>query len=127
MAKLIEGESLRVHGKPVDAIIRLQEALALVDSPTGHFLLGRAELDAKRYAEAYSELKRCIARSGQTANGVDDNTGLRYVPPYTYYLAKAQEGLGSPDAAKSYAAFLAMLHDPDASEPLVADARKHVQ
>jgi len=37
-----------------------------------------------------------------------------------------QEGLGSPDAPKSYAAFLAMLHDPDADDPLVVDARKHV-
>ncbi len=127
IAKLIEGESLRVHGKPQDAMLRFQEALELADTTLGRFLLARAALDAKRYAEAYSDLKRCIARTGEAANGTDDITTLRYVPLFTYYLAKAQEGLNSPDAAKSYAAFLAMLHDPDPTDPLVADARKHVQ
>jgi tetratricopeptide (TPR) repeat protein/predicted Ser/Thr protein kinase len=127
MAKLIEGESLRLHGKASDAIVRIQEGLQLLDTPYGHYLLGRAELDAKRYAEAYTELTQCIARRGQAANGVDDVTMLRYLPLFTYYLAKAQEGLNSPDAAKSYAAFLAMMHDPDPTDPLVADARKHVQ
>jgi hypothetical protein len=43
---------------------------------------------------------------------------------FAYYLARAQQGLGSPDATKSYQAFLAMLHEPDADNPPVADARR---
>jgi tetratricopeptide (TPR) repeat protein len=127
LGKLIEGEALRLHGKPQQAIIVLQDALRVVDKPISHYLLARAALDAKHYAEAYTELQTCLARRGESADGADDVPQLRYVPPYTYYLAKAQEGLGSSEATASYRAFLAMMHDPDPADPLVADARKHVQ
>jgi tetratricopeptide (TPR) repeat protein/predicted Ser/Thr protein kinase len=125
LAKLIEAELLRAHGKPKEAMIAVQDALKLDDTPLAHFLLGRAALDAKQYADAYAELRRCIDRRGEAANGVDDVTSLRYIPQFTYYLAKAQEGLGSPEAKATYAAFLALMHDPDPDDPLVADARKH--
>ncbi len=55
----------------------------------------------------------------------DDDPSLRYVAPLTYYLARAQEGIGSPDAQASYEAFLAMQPESE-KDPLVDDARKRV-
>jgi hypothetical protein len=127
MAKLIAGESLRVHGRPTEAMIAIQDALHLADIRLGHFLLARAALDAHRFAEAYTELEGCIAHRGEAAFGVDDVPTYRYIPLYTYYRAKAQEGLGSADTKATYGAFLAMMHDPDPDDPLVVDARKHAQ
>jgi tetratricopeptide (TPR) repeat protein len=123
-AKLIEAEVLRVHGKPQQAMVAIQEALHVDNKAFGHFLLARTLLDLKRYAEANSELRTCIGRRGEAARGVDNVPTYRYVPMFTYYLARAQQGLASPDATTSYRAFLAMLHDPDADNPLVADARR---
>ena len=127
IAKLIEGESLRVHGKPGQAMIAFQDSIHLVDVPLAHFLLARAALDAKRFDDAYSELRTCLTRRGEAAVDVNDVPSYRYIPPFTYYLAKAQDGLGSPAAKATYQAFLAMMHDPDPADPLVADAHKHVQ
>jgi hypothetical protein len=105
-------------------MVAIQDSLRLGDAPLGHYLLARAALDAQLYAEAYSELQACIGRRGEASFDIDDVPTIRYVPAFTYYLAKAQEGLGSADAKKSYAAFLGMMHDPDPADPLVADAHK---
>ncbi|HUS29887.1 MAG TPA: protein kinase [Kofleriaceae bacterium] len=125
--RMIEAESLRLKGKPQQAMITLQEAIKLADTPLPHVLAIRAALDAKRYPEAYSELQAAIARRGEIALGDDTVCELTLVSELSYLLAKVQEGLGSPDAAKSYKAFIDGLHDPDANDPLVADARKHLQ
>jgi tetratricopeptide (TPR) repeat protein len=125
--RLIEAEVARAHRKPTDAVVAAQDALHISSSVFGRFLLARALLDAKRYAEAYTELQAVLARRQEAAFDLNDIPSFRYVPPFTYYLAQAQSGLGNADAAKTYAAFLAMMRDPDANDPLVADARKHVK
>jgi tetratricopeptide (TPR) repeat protein/predicted Ser/Thr protein kinase len=123
IAMLIEAEALRVHGQPEQAVVAFQKAVELVDMPYGHFLLARAALDAKLYAEAYAELESCIARRGEIAISADDVPTLRHVPQLTYYLARAQAGMGSPQASQSYAAFVAMMPHADPDDPLVLDAR----
>ena len=125
VAKLIQGESQRIHGKPELAMVAFQESIRIVDIPLAHFLLARAALDAKRFDDAYSELRTCIARRGEAVLGVDDVATYRTVTLFTYYLAKAQDGLGSTAAKDTYRAFLGMLHDADAADALIADARKH--
>ena len=127
LARMIEGEALRVAGKPREAMIAFQDAMKIIDHPTAHFLLARAALDAKQYTEAYSELGHCLEHRGEVANGPDDVSGVRYLPPLTYYLAKAQDGLGSPEAGATYKKFLAMVHDPDADNAFAIDARAHVK
>jgi tetratricopeptide (TPR) repeat protein len=127
IAKLVEAEALRVRGKPEPAMIELKDALHAINMPIAHFLLARAALDAKRYEEASSELQICIARRGETALAIDDVTAMREVPLYTYYLAKAQDSLGSGNAKATYRAFLAMLHDPDATDSIIADARQRAK
>jgi hypothetical protein len=125
MAKMIDAEALRIAGKPRDAMLLLQDAIKLVDLPYAHFLLARAALDAKEYGEAYSELMHCLSHRGGFANSVDDVSCVRQLPLFTYYLAQAQDGLGSAQSAASYQAFLGMMHEPDADDPYVVDARKH--
>jgi tetratricopeptide (TPR) repeat protein len=127
LGKLIEGELLRVHGKPEEAIVVVQEGVRLSDTAFAHFVLARAALDSKRFAEAYAEIQTCLARRGELAVSTDDIPSLRAIPPLTYYLARIQQGMGSRDATASYQAFLAMMHDPDPADPLVADARKRLQ
>jgi hypothetical protein len=45
------------------------------------------------------------------------------VPQFTYYLARAQSGLGSPEANKTFEGFLATMPHPDPRDQLAADAR----
>jgi tetratricopeptide (TPR) repeat protein len=125
--RMIEAESLRLKGKPQQAMIALQEAIKLADTPLPHLLAIRAAIDAKRFPEAYSELQIAISRRGEIALGDNNVSELTAVSELDYYLAKVQEGLGSPDAAKSYKAFVDQLRDPEADDPLVADARKHFE
>jgi hypothetical protein len=76
---------------------------------------------------AFDELQICIAGRGLTALPPDEVLAMRTVPLYTYYLAKAQDGLGIRAAKDSYRAFLAMLHDPDTADPIIVDARRHAE
>jgi len=50
----------------------------------------------------------------------------RYLPPLYYYLARAQEALGSADAKANYQRFLALRGDADPRDPLAADAKKRL-
>jgi tetratricopeptide (TPR) repeat protein len=126
MAKILDAELARVHGKPEDAILGLQETLKLNDAWLAHFFLGRAALDAARFADAYTEFKICLGRTGEGAIAfLDDQATLRYLTPVTYYLGRAQEGLGSKEAIVSYKAFLASQSAAD-HDPLVEDAKRRI-
>ncbi len=126
LAKLIEADVARARGKPRDAIPIVQEAQRIADAWLTHFELGRAYLDLGAFADAYAELKTCLTRQGEGAVVFfDDFPSLRYLLPVTYYLGRAQEGLGSPDAVATYKAFLAK--EPEADyDPLVLDARRRI-
>ena len=91
------------------------------DSWFAHFGLARAYLDMRAYPEAYTELQICLRRRGEAAHFWLPSLFL--VPPITYYLARAQEGIGSPEASATYKAFLAM-EPEEQGDPLAADARK---
>ena len=128
MSRLIEGEALRLRGQPTQAMVVIRDALRLSDLPIGHFLLARAALDGKRFADAYGELKSCLGWRGEIANhSFLADPAVRYIPQLTYYLARAQEGLGSADATSSYREFLAMLHDADHGLAIVDDARRRAR
>jgi Flp pilus assembly protein TadD/predicted Ser/Thr protein kinase len=126
-AKLIEGESLRVQGKPDQAMTAMRDALGIADVPLGHFLLARAALDSRHLDDARAELDVCTQRRALVAFDISDVPSYRYVPLLIYYRAKLQDGLASADAKATYAAFLAMMHDPDPGDSLVVDARKHAR
>jgi hypothetical protein len=52
-------------------------------------------------------------------------TTLRYLPPLYYWLGRAQEGLGTTEAARTnYKEFLALRAEANPGAPLVADAQR---
>jgi tetratricopeptide (TPR) repeat protein len=121
-ALLIEGEIDLANANPREAARHFQEAGTVADTWLGRFGLGRALVEAGSFAEAHAELERCLARRGEaTAVFLDDLPSYRYLPPVYYYLARAQEGLGSPAAKQSYEAFLAIKKSDD--DPLLREAR----
>ncbi|HTR53042.1 MAG TPA: protein kinase [Kofleriaceae bacterium] len=126
-AKAIEAEALRVHGKPLDSMVAFEDVIHTEDKPLYHLWYARAAIDAGHFAEAYHDLQLALARRGEAALNFGGFPAYRIVPLFTYYLAKAQTGLGSPAAKASYQAFLAMLHEPDASDIYAADARAHAR
>jgi tetratricopeptide (TPR) repeat protein len=124
-ALLVEGEIDLLDGSPREAARHFQEAAAIADTWLGRFDLGRALLDAGAFAEAHAEFEHCLTRRGEaTAVFLDDRPSYRYVPPVYYYLARAQEGLGSPAATRSYEAFLAVKKTEE--DPLVREARRRL-
>jgi hypothetical protein len=127
LAQLLAAELARASGKPGDAVRAARDALLIVDDWHGHFVLGRAALDAKDFALATTELTHCATHRGEGGLGFSDQSGssLRALPPAFYYLARAQEGLGDAAAAKaSYEAFLAFQHGD--SDAMIEDARRKV-
>jgi tetratricopeptide (TPR) repeat protein/tRNA A-37 threonylcarbamoyl transferase component Bud32 len=125
-AKLIQGEIAFKQGRAREAVQRFQEAQKIGDSWLGHYDLGRAFIDAGEFAAAYSEFEACLKRRGEaTAIFLDDYPTYRFFAPVHYYLGRAQEGLGSPAAAESYKAFLA-IKEKGEEQGIVADARKRL-
>jgi tetratricopeptide (TPR) repeat protein len=124
--KVLEGEMYLKRGDAKRAILVLVEAQKLADTWIGRLELGRAYLEAGAYAEADSELEKCLKRRGEaSAILLDDVPTFRVFPPVYYYLARAQEGLKSPAAADSYKTLLSIKEKGD-ELGLVADARNRV-
>jgi tetratricopeptide (TPR) repeat protein len=123
-AHIILAKARLRQGDRVGGIRELEEAQKNHDTWLGRFELGRAYLEAGKFPEAYSQLAQCLRRRGEaTAVFLDDVPTVRYLPPVYYYLGRAQEGLGSPAAAESYRAFLA-IKEKGGGDPLIADARR---
>ena len=98
----------------------------VLDTWLGRFELGRAYLEAGAFTEAYSQFEQCLKRRGEaTAVFLDDVPTLHYLPPVYYYMGRAQESLGSPAAAESYRAFVA-IKEKGGEDPLIADARRRL-
>jgi len=124
--KLLEGEMALKRGDAKRAIALFLEAQKQADTWMGRLDLARAYLDAGAYAEADSELERCLKRRGEaSAIFLDDVPTFRALPPVYYYLGRAQEGLKSPAAAESYKTFLRIKEKGDEAG-LVKDALRRV-
>jgi len=124
--KLLEGEMILKRGDAKRAIALFLDAQKLSDMWIGRLNLGRAYIDAGAFPEADSELEKCLKRRGEaSAAYLDDIPTFRLLPPVTYYLGRAQEGIKSPAAVESYKAYLAMKAKGDEGG-LVKDAEKRV-
>jgi hypothetical protein len=122
--RLLAGEVALQRKELRRALENFQAAQAITDTWLGRFGLGRAYLAGDAFAEADSEFDACMQRRGEaTAVLLDDVPTARLVAPVHYYQGVVAEGLGSPRAAESFKAFLAIKARGDEGG-LVADARR---
>jgi len=124
LAKLLEGWLQLARGQSRDAAAAFRGSLEICESWLGHFALGRAQLEGGQFDEATKEFETCITRRGEaTEVFVNNEASLRYLGTAYYYLGRARDGAGRPDAAEAYRDFLAL--EPNAQhDPLADDARK---
>ncbi len=125
-ADIIDAEIALRAGRTTAAIDALLAAKKQADLWLVRFDLGRAYVAAGAYAEAFSELETCQKRRGEaTAIFLDEVPSYRYLAPLSYWLARAQQGLGlTADAVANYKAYLALRSE--STDPLAADARKRL-
>jgi eukaryotic-like serine/threonine-protein kinase len=125
-SKLILAEAALKEKDPKRALTPLNDAKNLVDDWLVHFDLGRAYLDAGLYVESDSEFERCLQRRGEAVEIFSDDTPTyHFLAPVYYYKGRAQQGLGSSGAAKSYAKFVSLQEKGDGSA-LLQDAKKRL-
>ncbi len=124
-ALLLRGEASLAAADARAALEAFSAAQKVADSWMGRLGLGRAYLAAKAFPEAQAELEACLKRRGEaTAVFLDENPTYHLFPPVLYDLGLAYEGLKSPEAARSFRAFVDIKGDGD--DPLLADARRRL-
>jgi len=125
--KLIEGEAALKRQKTQDALNLFLDSRKIADTWMSRFDAARAYIEARGFAQAYSELEACVKRRGEaTALFLDESPTYHLFPPAYYYLGRAQEGLRSPAATESYKTFVS-LRSAGQPDPLVADARHRLE
>ena len=126
-AFLLRAEASLAQNQARAALEHVRAAQKLADTWVGRVLLARIYIALEQFAEASSEIDVAMKRRGEaTAVGLDDWPTYRYFPQALYYTALAQEGLKSPAAKESMAAFLAIKKNGDEAGGLVADARRRL-
>jgi len=120
-SKLVLGEiALKQHDSR-NAIQLFTEANGMLDTWLGRFDLGRAYLDAGAFAEADSELDRCVQRRGEAVElFMDDMPTYSFVPMVYYYEGRVRDGLKSPGFADFYRTYL-NIRGKSTEDPLVAE------
>jgi tetratricopeptide (TPR) repeat protein len=127
-AKIIKGEIDARAGKPADAVAAFQAAQKLADLWLTRFSLGVAYVRAEHHPEGLRELEASERRRGEaTAIFLNDVPSFRYLGTLSYWLARAQEGIGQKQQSiDNYKKFLA-LRPPQLKDPLAADARARLK
>jgi eukaryotic-like serine/threonine-protein kinase len=126
-AKLLAGEADLKRGNARAAITSFNSAQKILDTWLARDALGRAYLAAGVFPDAQTEFDLCLSRKGEaTTVLLDDIPTYRLLATTRYYIARVQEGQGSPAAAASYKTFLSIKEKGD-EQGLVADARRRVK
>jgi len=108
-AKILEAEIALQNRNPRQASALLTEANGLLDTWIGHYVLGRAYLEAGAYAQADSEFDRCIKRRGEVLSlFLDEQPTYGLMPPVYYYQGRVRQALKSDGFAQSYREYLAI-------------------
>jgi len=128
LAGLLRGERALLEGFLPAAIRELRQAWQEYDFWFGHYLMGRAYLEAGHHPEAIDEFDLCIRRKGEISDVfLVDSATLRHFPPALYWLGRAQEAMGSRDSAKEfYGQYLELRKDADTPDPLGEDAAARI-
>jgi len=111
-----------------EALDGIRQALKMHDSWAGHMVFAEAFTAAGQSAQAEEEWDHCIERRGEATDVFfADTSTLRYLSPIYYWLARAQEAVGTRDGARrNYELFLRLRVDADPIDPLAADARRRI-
>ena len=125
LAGMLRGERALREGFLPAAIRELREAWQEYDFWFAHYLMGRAYFEAGHYPEAIDELDLCIRRQGEITDVfLVDSATLRHFPPALYWLARAEEAMGSRDAAvELYQRYIDLRSNGDTPDELTEDAR----
>jgi tetratricopeptide (TPR) repeat protein len=125
-AKVLEGDLALAAGDPRRAISLLGEANGLLDTWVGRFELARAYLQAGAFAQADSELDRCIARRGEAlALFLDEEPTYGITPLLDYLQGRVREGLGTAGFADAYRRYLD-LRGPAGEDALLAEVHRRI-
>jgi serine/threonine protein kinase/Tfp pilus assembly protein PilF len=128
-AQLINGYIALTEKRLGDALEGFREAQKKHDSWFAHLMLGRAYLEAARFAEAAAEFDACVRRKGEATDVFFENVSTsRYLPPVYFWLGRAQQGLGAVAAAKtSYEQFLKLRAGANPADPLAVEASQQIK
>ena len=128
LALMIKGDIAMKRNRLSDAVDAYRDAQKAHDSWISRLLLGQAYVQAGNghFPEALTQLETADKRASEATDLFDsDTTTLRYLPPLYYWLGRAQEGVGSSDAArKSYERYVSIRAQADPGDRLLADARR---
>jgi tetratricopeptide (TPR) repeat protein len=127
-SRLIDAQLAVSRGRYAQAVELFRDSIKRRDTWFARLLLGRLYAETEHYPEAMAELDLCIKRRGEVLDVFFyDTPTARYLPPAYYWLARAQQALGSGDAKKNYEAFLATRAASDPPDPLAEDARRRLK
>jgi tetratricopeptide (TPR) repeat protein len=123
-ARIISADVKLSKGNTPEALDDLRAAQQLHDSWYVHWMLGNAYEAASQFTEAASEREICIKRRGEATDMFfADTSTLRSLPPVYYRLGKAQDAVGSADAARgNYQLFLKTREHADPVDVSASDA-----
>jgi len=108
-SKILEGMVALSGGDTRQAITLIGEANTLLDTWIGRFELARAYFEAGAYAQADSELDRCITRRGEALSlFLDEEPTFGIYPMVEYYQGRVREGLKTAGFADSYRRYLSI-------------------
>ena len=123
-AQILEGELALKNGDARQAIKVLLTANETLDTWIGHFVLGRAYLEAGAFVQADAEFERCIKRKGEALSlFVDEDPSFGYFPAVYYYQGRTREGLKNAGFTESYKTYLAFRGESK-EDPLLDDVRR---
>jgi tetratricopeptide (TPR) repeat protein len=128
-AAVIQAEIARDAGRLVEAADHLSRAADLADLWMARYLLGVTWVQAGRYPQAVGVLDAAMQRRRGEAVALflDDVPTFRLLAPATYWMARAQEGVGTrASAIDHYKKFLS-LRPESARDGLAADAKKRLE
>lgn len=128
LAGLIRAERALGQGQLGTALRELRWAREEYDFWMVHYLAGLTYMQAEQYPEAFDEFDHCVRRKGEATDVfLVDGATLRIFPPALYWLGRAHEALGNPDAARElYEEYVEIRGTAEQPDPLAADAAARI-
>jgi eukaryotic-like serine/threonine-protein kinase len=127
-ARILEAAIALNARRPPEAIELAKSALKRQDMWLGHFVLGRAYLEAGHAQEALDEWEDCYKTRGEALDlFFADSPTVRSLPSMYYWLGRAREAVGDKaGSATAYGQYV-KIREGAAADPLLTDARRRME